>query len=169
MTTLAQLDRLAAKEFHDQMRRRGFAIERQLTFWRKRGPLFDVLWSEILSSGVNLRVSATVWSPWIESTKGDLGSFPPRATLIGGTVSDEFPEKTHGGQLFSVGNESEAEYSFKTILGLIDERVIPWFQAVNSYETYVALVGTRGFHPAPEYRERIKRGIALGFEREPYP
>jgi hypothetical protein len=52
MTTLAQVDKLAAKWFCDQMRRRGFAVEKKFIFWRKRGPLFDMFMSEILTGGV---------------------------------------------------------------------------------------------------------------------
>lgn len=168
MTTLSQLDKYADKWFNDQMRRRGFAVERKFAYWRKRGPLYDMFWSEILSSGNNLRMNVTIWSPWVDHPDGDLGDFPPGKSLIGGNLSDRFPETMQSGELFSIDTEAAIESSLSNLLTLIDICALPWFSTINSYETYTFYLGRRGFHPTPEYREKIKQGIARGFEREPF-
>lgn len=168
MTTLAQLDKYAEKWFHNRMRRRGFAIEKKLYFWRKRGPLFDVFWSEVIAGGTLLRVEITILSPWVDDPiSGEFSKFPVATSLIGGALSGTFPEHLHGGS-FEVSSESDFEASFARILELIDSRALPWLNSVNSYDAYVAYVGRRGFHPDPELRERIKEGLAIGFNREPF-
>jgi hypothetical protein len=168
MTTLAQLDKFADKWFCNRMRRRGFAVEKKLYFWRKRGPLFDVFWSEVIAGGTMLRVHATILSPWVDDPVcGEFTRFPVAELMIGGTLSESFPETMQGGA-FEVSNESDFEASFTTLLEYIDTRALPWFKSVNSYDAYISYVGRRGFHPSPEYREKIKAGIAIGFERESF-
>lgn len=167
MTSLVQLDKFASKWFHDQMRRRGFAVEKKFIFWRKRGPLYDMFLSHIISGDL-LRIHVTIWSPWAKDPEGKLGEFPPSYALIGGDLSAEFPEEMRGGKLFSVETEECIETSFKNILGLIDQYALPWFPTINSYESYASYVGDRGYHPTPEFQEKLKRGIARGFECEPF-
>jgi hypothetical protein len=167
MTTLTQLDKFAEKWFNKQMRRRGFAVERRFYFWRKRGPLFDVFWSEIIGNGSALRVFATILCPWVDDPNdGEFSQFPIIYQLIGGTLSDRFPE-TMQGETFDVTAEEKIDASLKRLLGIIDRNACPWLNSINSYETYTSYLGRRGYHPDPEYREKIKRGIAIGFEREP--
>jgi hypothetical protein len=169
MTTLTQLDKFAEKWFYKQIKRRGFAVEKKFYFWRKRGPLFDIFWSEIIGGGESLRIFVTIVSPWVDDpVDGEFVQFPVIDQLIGGTLSDRFPEVMFAGNMFKVKTEEDIEASLKQILVLIDERAVPWFNSVNSYETYLRYIGQRGFHPNPEYREKIKRGIDIGFEREPY-
>lgn len=170
MTTLIQLDKFAAKWFADQMRRRGFAVEKKLIFWRKRGALYDMFMSEILTGGVNLRIRMSIWSPWVEHPEdGELGSFPPSYALVGGDLSEYFPDRMNSGELFPVETEKEIEESFKHILSLFDKYALPWFPTVNSYESYMAYVNARGFHATREHKDEIRKGIAKGFENEPYP
>lgn len=168
MTTLVQLDKFSDKWFNNQMRRRGFAVEKKSVFWRKRGPLYDMLLPQILTGGELLRIHLTIWSPWVDSVEGELGKFPPDSYLIGGTLSDEFPGQLHGGELFEISTEKNMEESLQAILRLIDQRALPWFRTVNSYETYVAYVGAPGYRPTPERQNQVKQGIARGYEREPY-
>lgn len=169
MTTLVQLDKYAEKWFHNRMRRRGFAVERKLYFWRKRGPLFDVFWSEVIAGGTLLRVYVTILSPWVDDPEfGEFSVFPVATSLIGGDLSKYFPEDIHGGGAFEVSTENYFELSFTEILEIIDLRVLPWLKSINSYEEYMSYVGRRGYHPHPELREKIKKGLAVGFEREPF-
>lgn len=166
MTTLTELDKLAKILFKPEMQARGFNAEKKFYFWRKRGPLFDVIWPEILSSRKNLRLYVTILSPWIDSEKGEFEKFPLSTCLIGGSLSNGFPEDLRGG-LFDIENEKEIISAFEKIIHLIDERVIPWFDSIDSYDGYTSYVGRKGFHPTAEYREKIKRGIARGFELDP--
>lgn len=149
------------------MRRRGFAVEKRFTFWRKRGPLYDMLISQILTGGELLRIHVTIWSPWVDNSDGDLGIFPPKSWLIGGTLSDEFPETMHGGQLFEIGRAQQLESTFPELLTLIDRHALPWFNSVSSYESYVSYVGDKGFYPTSDEEQRIKEGIRRGFAKEP--
>ncbi|MFZ6719407.1 hypothetical protein [Undibacterium sp. Ji49W] len=167
MTTLTQLDKHASKWFHDAMRRRGFAIEKKFTFWRKRGPLFDMFVARI-SSGGFLDVNVTIWSPWADHPNGELGEFPPDYLLIGGRLSEDFPKNMFSDPMFSVENEEDIEQVLRSVLELIDKCALPWFPTVYSYETYVAYVGKRGYHPTAERIEMVKAGIARGFQQEPY-
>jgi hypothetical protein len=166
MTTFAQLDKQAAKLFCDKMRRRGFAVEKKFTFWRKRGPLFDMFWSRILGGGELLRVYVTIWSPWVDSLEGEFKEFPPESSLIGGTLSDEFPEAMYGGEVFEIENEEKMNDSFEKLIRLIDRCALPWFESINSYDAYSAYVGASGFELTEEWKEQIRRGIARGFELE---
>jgi hypothetical protein len=168
MTTIAQLDKYADKWFNDQMRRRGFAVEKKFVFWRKRGPLYDMFIPQILTGGELLRINVTIWSPWADQPDGALGKFPPASCLIGGTLSDEFPEQMHGGMLFEVEDEKNIDASLKQILALIDKHILPWFPTVNSYESYAAYIGDRGFHPTEEYQAKLKLNMARAFELEEF-
>ncbi len=167
MTTLLELDKFAKDGFSNQMRRRGFAVEKKMYFWRKRGQFFDVFWSEILS-GTNLwRIHVTILSPWADSDKGEFNLFPVWTSNIGGTLSSRFPELLSAGELFHVGTKEEIDASFKEVLKLIDTAAIPWFDSVDSYDTYVSYIRRDGYDPAWQHREQVKRGILLGFEKEP--
>lgn len=95
MTTLVRLDKFADKWFNNQMRRRDFAVEKKFVFLRKRGPLYDMFMLQILTGGELLRVNVTIWSPWADHPEGELGEFPPKSCLIGGDLSDGFPEYMH--------------------------------------------------------------------------
>ncbi|BBB60392.1 hypothetical protein UNDKW_2119 [Undibacterium sp. KW1] len=167
MTTLTQLDKYASKWFHDEMRRRGFAVEKKFIFWRKRGPLFDMFVTRI-SSGGFLEIKVTIWSPWVNHSNGELGEFPPDYSLIGGRLSDGFPTDMFGEPLLSVEDEQVMELSLRSLLVLIDQYALPWFPTINSYETYVAYVGKRGYNPTPERIEMVKAGIARGFQQEKF-
>ena len=167
MATKSQIDKISANTIANKMRRLGFAVEKSFYFWRKRGPLFDVLWSEILSGGDVLRINVTILCPWIERENGEFEKFPVAESLIGGSLSDEFPNVMHGGQLFNIGSDADIEKSFNEIYGLLCKHAIPWFNSINSYESYCSYVGQKGFHPTKEFREQVKKGIALGFEKEP--
>jgi hypothetical protein len=169
MATLTQVDKIAAKWFHDQMRRRGFAVEKKFIFWRKRGPLFDMIMSEILTGGIHLRVRLSIWSPWVDDPEnGELGEFPPSYALVGGGLSEDFPARKMSGSLFSVETEQDIEESLRSLLQLIDEKALPWFPTVDSYEKYAAYVDARGFLATKERASAIKEGIARGFAKEPY-
>jgi len=167
MTTFTQLDKFAGKWFNDQMRRRSFAIEKKFFFWRKRGPLFDMFIPQILTGGELLRLEITIWSPWVESLSGEFKSFPPDTCYIGGTLCNEFPERMVSGMLFHIENEEQVEISLQKILTLVDNNALPWFKTVNSYQTYAAYIGDKGYYPTPEFQEKLKVGIARGFENEP--
>lgn len=170
MTTLAQLDKQASSWFNDQMRRRGFAVEKKFCFWRKRGPLFDVFFGRTLTGGELLGVHITVWSPWIDHPDdGQLGEFPPLDIAIGGDVSEYFPTYRLSGGQFLIASNAQVEDSLKAILQVIDEKVLPWLAGINSYDSYAAEVDKRSCMGNREYKERLKLGIARGFEREPYP
>jgi hypothetical protein len=107
MTTLTQLDKFADKWFNLEMRRRGFAVEKKFTYWRKRGPLFDLLVPHILTGGELLRVHVTIWSPWVDNVDGKFTTFPRDSMLIGGDLSDEVPEDIGG--TFWVQNDTAIE------------------------------------------------------------
>ena len=169
MTTMAQLDKYAAKWFNDQMRRRGFAVEKKFIFWRKRGPLYDMFLSEILTGGELLRISVTIWSPWAKHPDGEFDEFPPSYALIGGYLSDRFPEDMLGGcGGYFIENEETMEKTLRDVLNLIDKHALPWFPTINSYDSYAAYIGDHGFYPTPEFQEKLKKGIARGFECEPF-
>ena len=169
MTTLVQIDKFASKWFNDQMRRRGFAVEKKFLFWRKRGPLYDMFMPEILSGGVNLRIRMSIWSPWVDHPDdGQLGSFPPPYALVGGTLSEDFPARMSSGELFTIETEQQVEASLNNILSLIDKYALPWFPTVNSFESYIAYVDARGFQATREGKEKVRRGIAQAFDREQY-
>jgi hypothetical protein len=165
MTTMTEICKYADEGFNAQMRRRGFAVEKRFYFWRKRGPLFDVFWSEVLSSGVFLRMNLTILSPWEENENGEFEKFPMASTSIGGTLSDRFPADPHGRD-FNVETKTDIDASFAEILRLVDTVAIPWFDSVNSYDAYTSWIGRGDFRPTRQYREKMKRGIALGFEKE---
>ncbi len=168
MTTFSQLDKVAEGGFNNKMRRRGFAVEKKFYYWRKRGPLYDVLWSEIIAGGAHLRVYVTILSPWIDDQEtGQFQEFPVRLGLIGGTLSADFPERPQAGIVFEVETHEEICASLDLILSAIDQNAIPWFSSINSPEAYFAYLGARGFYPDRELREQIKRGIEIGFAREP--
>jgi hypothetical protein len=167
MTSLTQLDKFADKWFNNQMRRRGFAVEKKFIFWRKRGPLYDMFMPQILTGDL-LRIHVSIWSPWADHPDGDLGEFPPKSCLIGGDLSDGFPEYMHSGELFPIADEESIEASFKHILALIDKNALPWFPTINSYESYASYIGDHGFHPTEDYQESLKLGIARGFDKEPF-
>jgi hypothetical protein len=166
MTTLAQIDKIAAQWFQDKMRRRGFAVEKKFVYWRKRGALYDMFLPELLSGASHLRIRMSIWTPWIEDPNGDLGEFPPSYGLIGGTLSEDFPARPSSGELFLVATEKDIESSLQRILELIDRHALPWFPTVNSSETYLSYVGSRGFNPTREFKEKIKVGVVRGFELE---
>jgi hypothetical protein len=166
MTTKAQIDKESKKAFNAAMLAKGFNSEKGFYFWRKRGPLYDVLWSEILSSRQEMRIYVTILSPWIDNSNGVFEKFPISTSTIGGTLGPSFPESMTDGHLFSIGDNEQILASFQEILSLMDEKVIPWFDSIISYESFVYYLGRRGCHPTPAYREKIKAGIALGFERE---
>lgn len=166
MTTLTQLDKIASKWFHNEMRRRGFAIEKNFTFWRKRGPLYDLFRSRILTGRSVLRVDVTIWTPFVEHETGEITTFPPDSMLIGGHLGEEFPETMFGGT-FDVGEENMLEATLREILQVIDLRALPWFHSINSCETYNAYVGDHGFYPTPEAEQHIKNAIARAFDCEP--
>lgn len=168
MTTFAQLDKQADKWFNNQMRRRGFAVEKKFVFWRKRGPLYDMFMPQILTGGELLRVRVSIWSPWVDSENGEFETFPPDYCLIGGTLSDEFPEQMFGGQLLEIENEAAMDASLRKLLKLVDEHALPWFVTINSFDSYVSYVGDKGYHPTPERQEAVKRGIARAFEKEQF-
>lgn len=167
MTTFAQIDKFAGKWFADQMRRRGFAVEKKFVFWRKRGPLYDMFLPQLLKGDL-LRINVTIWSPWADNENGELGVFPPSSCLIGGDLSSDFPELMHSGELFSVDSENSADKSFKKMLTLIDKKAVPWFSTVTSYEEYTRYIGAHGFHPTEEYQAALRKGIARGFVNEPF-
>ena len=170
MTTLAQLDKHASSWFNNQMRRRGFAVEKKFCFWRKRGPLFDVFFGRTLTGGELLRVHITIWSPWIDHPDdGQLGEFPPLEIAIGGCVSEYFPTIMSNGDGFLIASDEDVEGSLKEILQLIDDKALPWLAGINSYDSYAAMVDKRSCMGSRESKESLKLGIARGFEREPYP
>ena len=166
MTTLTLLDKFADKWFNNEMRRRGFAVEKKFTYWRKRGPLFDLLVPHILRGGEVLRVHVTIWSPWVDNADGRFTTFPPDSMEIGGTLSDEFPEEMRGGT-FWVQDDAAIESTLRSMLELIDQRVLPWYAQINSPASYNEWVGDHGFYPTPEAEVAIKKGIALAFQNEP--
>jgi hypothetical protein len=166
MTSLAQLDKFADRWFNNEMRRRGFAAEKKFIYWRKRGPLYDLFMPRILAGGGILRVHVTIWSPWVDSDDGTFTVFPPEELLIGGTLSDEFPEVMRGG-VFDIKDEAEVEIALRAILQLIDLRVLPWFGQIKSVESYFPWVGDHGFYPTPDAEAQIRKGIALAFQKEP--
>ncbi len=166
MITLIELDKFAKDGFSNQMRRRGFAVERKMYFWRKRGQFFDVFWSEILSSRGSWRVHVTILSPWVDSDEGEFNSFPVWIRNIGGTLSSRFPELLESGDLFDVATKPEIDASFNEVLKLVDTVAVPWFDSVDSYDRYVSYIRRDGYDPAWQYREQVKRGILLGFEKE---
>lgn len=169
MTTMTQIDKYAVKWFNDQMRRRGFAVEKKFVFWRKRGPLYDMFMPELLSGGVHLRIRLSIWSPWVDHPEsGELGSFPPSYGLVGGTLSEYFPESKSSGELFLVGTEEDVAQSFVQIIDFIDKHALPWFPTVNSCESYLSYVNARGFQANRERRDQVRIGIARGFQCEPY-
>ncbi|MFL6660488.1 MAG: hypothetical protein ACJ8GW_20545 [Massilia sp.] len=167
MTTLMQLDMCANEWFNQKMRRRGFALEKKFYFWRKRGPLFDVFWSEILTGGSLLRVWATVLSPWVDSPDGEFVKFPVSVCVIGGPLSDNFPKDMIAGTLFDVSTKNEIDESFRKLLEIIDNSAIPWFNSIVSFDTYMAQLGLNGHLPTVAFRKKLKEGIARGFEIEP--
>jgi hypothetical protein len=168
LTTYSQLDKVADGRFNSEMRRRGFAVEKKFYYWRKRGPLFDVLWPEIIGGGALLRVYVTILSPWIDDQEGgNFTEFPVRTGLIGGTLSTDFPERVQAGIVFKIETQEEISASLEEILLAVGQNAIPWFSSINSPETYFAYLGARGFYPDREFREQIKRGIEIGFAREP--
>lgn len=167
MATISLIEKVAREWFSDQMRIRGFAVERRFTFWRKRGPLFDLLWSEVLSGGRWLRVGVTIWSPWVDDPEGRVGKFPPSSFLIGGTLSNKFPQLMMGGHLYEVETADSIRQSLTEILADVDRNAIPWFATVDSLESYMSYVGKGGSRPPLEYREKVRRGLELGFQREP--
>ncbi len=166
MTTLTELDKYAKEGFHNQMRRRGFAVEKQLYYWRKRGQFFDVFWSEILSSRGSWRIHITIFTPWAYEN-GEFETFPLWTRFIGGTLSSRFPEQLANGYLFDVATKPEIDASFNEVLKLVDTVAVPWFNSVDSYETYVSYIHRGGFDPVWQFREQVKRGVLLGFEKEP--
>jgi hypothetical protein len=165
MTTMTEVCKYADGGFNAQMRRRGFAVEKKFYFWRKRGPLFDVFWSEVLSSGVFLGVNLTILSPWVDNENGEFEKFPASYTSIGGTLSDRFPANPIG-SYFNVETKADIDATFAEILKLVDTVAVPWFDSVNSYDTYISCIGRGESNPTRQYREKMKRGIALGFEKE---
>ncbi|HRK22921.1 MAG TPA: hypothetical protein PLX06_13980 [Fimbriimonadaceae bacterium] len=169
MTSLNQLSKLAQRALTPLMKERGFSPEKRFVYWRKRGPLYDLIWSEVLTGGALLRIGVTIWSPWVDDPSGALHDFPPSSYLIGGSLSDEFPAVMHGGHLFDVSTPIKVEIAFRQILELLDGKAIPWFDSVRTFDEYMSYVGRRGFHPSPDYREQIRRGLAKGFESEPLP
>jgi hypothetical protein len=111
----------------------------------------------------------SIWSPWITHPEnGELGSFPPDYALVGGDLSEYFPERMSSGELFPVGSDSDVEVSLKLILAQIDKYALPWFPTVNSFESYMAYVDARGFLGNRELKENIRKGITRGFECEPF-
>jgi hypothetical protein len=172
ISTLRQLDKYADKWFNNEMRRRGFAIEPKLVYWRKRGPLYYMFISHFRKGSPpdidpGITIYATVWSPWADHPNGELGEFPPTSYLIGSDIYDGFPRNMPNYEDFEVGNETQIEANFHRILSIVDQ-VLPWFDSINSYETYNEYIGAHGFHPVPEYQEELRVGIARGFEFEPY-
>lgn len=169
MTTLLQLDKFGAEWFNDQMRRRGFAVERKFVFWRKRGPLFDMFMPHIMSGGGHLKVYISIWSPWGDHPDtGELGDFPPAYTSVGGVLSEMFPDRLRDEFTFDISTEEETLASFRQILALIDQRALPWFRSVDSYASYVAYIDARSFEGTSEWRNQLKKGMAKGFELEPF-
>jgi hypothetical protein len=167
MTTLIQLDKCADEWFNQNMRRRGFSIEKKFYFWRKRGPLFDVFWSEILTGGSLLRVWVTVLSPWIDNLDGEFVKFPISVCVIGGPLSDNFPGDMIAGTLFDVGTKNEIDASFRKLSEIIGSSAIPWLDSVVSFDSYMAQLGRNGRMPTVAFRKKLREGIARGFEMEP--
>jgi hypothetical protein len=166
MATIAQVDKLAVNWFNDQMRRRGFAVEKKFTFWRKRGPLYDIFSPHILTGGLSMRMNISIWSPWIDSSTGELGNFPPQYYLVGGDLSEDFPEKLLSGEIFPINTPEEMDICFKKLIQLMDAKVLPWLIKINSCESYISYVNSRGFLANKERKEQIKLGIERGFLNE---
>lgn len=169
MTTLTQLDKFSSAWFSDQMRRRGFAVEKKFIFWRKRGPLYDMFQPQVLSGGGDLRIFISIWSPWFDHPEsGELGEFPPDYAAGGSILSEKFPERLRDEFAFPVATAEEAAKSFEQMLALIDQRALPWFPTINSYESFVALVNSRSFMGTRERKEEIRKNMLRAFELEPY-
>jgi hypothetical protein len=169
MTTLTQLDKLTNQSFNNKMRRRGFAIEKTFYFWRKRGPFFDVLWGEIIGSGSSLRIFVTVMCPWIDDpVTGEFVEFPFRTCSIGGTLSGRFPENMRSGVNFDVATEDEVTQSLENILTLVEANAVPWFNEIVSLETYQFYLEKSANRPDAKDRAKVKKGIAIGLQRESY-
>jgi hypothetical protein len=166
MTTIKQLDKQASATFNNFMRRRGFGVEPGFCFWRKRGPLFDFLTPQILTGGTLLRINVTIWTPWIDNSDGEFETFPPTNLLIGGTLSEDFPDRMRSGDLYEIGSEAEIVNALRAVAFHFESKALKWFDSIDSSAAFLEYVGDKGFYPTEERAEVIRTGISRAFEME---
>lgn len=72
------------------------------------------------------------------------------------------------GETFSVTDENDVIQSLENILKFVDENAIPWFNKIVSLETYQFYFEKSAYQPDSKDRVKIKKGIVIGLEREPF-
>ncbi len=151
MTTLRDMERAARVTLVPWLLDHGFAKRGHFNFVRERGEFFDVLMSEILSSGETLRMYATCWSPAVDLNV-DLKKLPRWVgVLTGNEVHTGFPDQ---GGVWDVKDQPNIDKAIDGLRVCIERAVLPWFASIVSIDDFLEAVDIN-LKERPSWESRV--------------